>query len=120
MHTRSSELRIAIAAHHDQRTFRAARYPPSLRAGIIEHATALRASGMSVQTISQELQIHTNTLRNWLEDSPQGSGFRNVSVVDDRKRSSGPQGLVSLVSPHGYRVEGLGQSALLDLLRELG
>lgn len=90
------------------------RCPTPLREEIVEFAQARRREGCSVKKIAEELGVSESGLSRWL---PSGSGrLRPVRVAE--KRSS-PDQLV-LVTPGGYRLEGLSASSAAEVLRGLG
>jgi len=111
----TSELRAEIRAL-GPRT-RGQRYPVELRRRIASAAHAFRADGLSWQRIGEAFGIWPVTLRRWC-DSGIGSAASvaaplvAVQVVGDR-------GEVSVVSPQGWRIEGLSLSDAASLLRSL-
>ena len=83
------------------------------------------AQGRSVTAASQELGLARDTLGRWLRGAePTETIFRPVIVADASAAADGQganpsaAGLV-LVSPRGYRVEGLGVATAAELLRAL-
>jgi hypothetical protein len=58
------------------------------------------------------------TLRLWADEG-RGGGLRPV-VVDDAAARTTESGTLTLVTPSGYRVEGLHAGTLVELLRALG
>jgi hypothetical protein len=95
---------------------RGKRYSPELKQRIGKAATELRRRGESWQGIGAFLGIPHETVRRFSGASRPGRrrGFVPVVVRDevDAQRCV-------LVTPGGYRVEGLGLVGLADLLRQL-
>ena len=89
------------------------RCPVGLRAEAIEYAKDRRSRGDGVAKIAGELGVSESGLLRWLRST--GAGFREVRI---RPESSSAAGLV-LVTPRGYRLEGLSESLAVRLLREL-
>jgi hypothetical protein len=91
---------------------RGKRYTADLKQRIAAAAMALRASGQGWQTIGRFLGIPHETVRRFAGAS-EGPAFVPVEVVGTV--SSG----LSLVSPDGYRVEGLDAADIAEILRRL-
>lgn len=89
------------------------RCPQDLRSEVVGYARDRRAEGDGVSKIAGDLGLSESGLSRWLR--PAQSGFREVRI---RPESSSPAGLV-LVTPRGFRLEGLSASVALRLLREL-
>jgi hypothetical protein len=94
-------------------------YPPALRARITNWARRRVANGESVGTVAREVALHPKTLASWLATSASAAETALVPVeivasqIDRAERDASK---VVLVSPSGYRVEGL---TLGDALRAL-
>ena len=79
--------------------------------------------------IARELGVSESTVWRWSQASvpakrvsatkPKASAFKRVKVVTERV-SLGSTAELSVVTPHGYRVEGLDVASAAALLRELG
>ena len=99
---------------------RGKRYPKSLRRLAIGFATEAEAAGWSASRIARRLGVASATLERWCAMSPvveAEGGMREVVVRDD-----GPPAVerrAVLVTPEGYRIEGLGQEDLVDVLQAL-
>ncbi len=89
--------------------------PRALRAKVVDYALRRRQGGASVIEISREIGMSSSGLRRWLPAVKTGGGFREVRVLDV---SAQPRA-VSLVSPKGYRLEGLTPKMAVDVLRQL-
>jgi hypothetical protein len=92
---------------------RGKRYTSSLKERIARAATQLRRRGQGWQTIGSFLGIPHETVRRF-SGASMTTAFVPVEVVE--APSSG--GLV-LVSPEGYRIEGLGVDEAAAILRRL-
>ena len=91
---------------------RGKRYPPNLRQRIRDAATVLRRRGQSWQTIGRFFAIPHETVRRFAG----GTGvptFVPVEVVDTIS------GGLALISPDGYRVEGLATADVAEILLRL-
>jgi len=86
-----------------------------LRAAIVETAGSLVESGWSVGRIAKVVGVTPATLGRWLQsrrdDESSPGGFRPVEV-----EAGGGRRELTLVSPSGYRVEGLGLEEIERLL----
>ncbi len=93
-------------------------FPQSLRDRVVEWALARREStGESWETIGLELGIAGESVRRWCARSDKAAPrMRRVEIVSDDRAEPA----VSIVSPTGYRVEGLSLAAAAAMLRMLG
>jgi hypothetical protein len=91
---------------------RGKRYTANLKQRIAAAATALRERGQGWQAIGRFLGIPHETVRRFAGAS-EGSAFVPVEVVGT------VSGGLSLVSPDGYRVEGLAAADAAEILRRL-
>lgn len=91
------------------------RYTPELRAQIAHVASWLRTNGRPWQQVAEEIGIPVETIRGFCGACEKArSGFVAVEVTEPVRRTS-----ITLVSPGGYRVEGLGVDDAAELLRRL-
>ncbi len=88
--------------------------PEGLRSEVVSYAQSRRASGAGVRLIAEELGLSLSGLSRWLKKAVQ---FRSVRVA--RAVPVPVSAELVLVTPHGFRLEGLSTSQALDLLREL-
>lgn len=103
---------------------RGRRFSPETRGMIARAAGRLREEGQSWPMIGRALGLPTETPRRlWLSKTTRtrrGSGaFLPVAVADHGVTGVARAGLV-VVSPAGFRVEGLDAMQAADLLRRLG
>lgn len=90
---------------------RGKRYPRVLRERIAAVAGRLRSRGASWHRIGESLGIPHETIRRYARGT--GSAFAPVIVADE------PASTGVLVTPSGYRVEGLSVGDLANLLARL-
>ncbi len=109
MAARLHEVQRAVAALGERG--RTERVPEPVRGKVVEYARAQRASGKSWKTIAREVGLSASALQRWSQEPPQ---LTQVKIVADREPDA-PK--VSLISPRGYRIEGL---TLLEALHALG
>jgi hypothetical protein len=98
---------------------RGARIPPRLRAELIAHARAGRAAGVSMRTIAAALGVAPESIRRWTQ-SPAAAPAALVPVQIVAARPVGEAAALTLVSPRGFRAEGLGLADVGALLAALG
>lgn len=93
-------------------------YPPAVRTRVRAYVAARRAAGGTPTSIATELGLSRQSVMGWTAAEPGAAVFVPVEVVLD-PRPAAPPALV-LVSPRGYRVEGLDVAAIGALLERLG
>lgn len=104
---------------------RGKRYPKSLRRLAVGFATQAEAAGWSASRIARHLGVASATLERWCTTPPvveAEGGMREVVVRDDGRPADGPPAVerrAVLVTPEGYRIEGLRQEDLVELLQAL-
>lgn len=91
---------------------RGKRYPANLKQRIAAAATGLRERGQGWQAIGRIVGIPHETVRRFA-GATGGRAFMPVEVV------GAASGGLSLVSPDGYRVEGLVAAEVAEILRRL-
>jgi hypothetical protein len=99
-------------------------YPEGVRARVRAYASRRLASGSTVNKISEELGLSRTSVRSWMAaPAAAAGGMRRVEVVPEATpapiATDVGSGLV-LVSPRGYRVEGLDVWAAARLLLAVG
>ena len=92
------------------------RYPAALRVRISSWARRELERGRSLRTIADALALHRETLRSWLTDATPSAPLVPVEVVTDRDAARS----FTLISPAGFRVEGLALDDAAALLARLG
>lgn len=108
-----------IRGRRSMTTGRGKRYPESLRRLAVGFATRAQAAGWSGRRIAQRLGVTWPTLERWCAQPATESDGEMLEVVvrDDVPSSASPRAV--LVTPEGYRIEGLEQAELVELLRAL-
>lgn len=96
------------------------RYPPMIRQMALGLVDELRAQGLSQERVSQVLEIPWGTIRRWKkkrdgEKVGAGSGFRRVGMAAAARAADSP----ALVSPSGWRIEGLSLDELVEVAGRL-
>ena len=99
---------------------RGRRYPEALRRLAVGFATEAEAAGWSASRIARRLGIAWATLERWCA-SPSvveaKGGMLEVVVRDEAPAA--PERHAVLVTPEGYRIEGLRHEDLVELVRAL-
>ena len=100
------------------------RCPPDLQSRIVSYAKVCRKQGEPYFDIAVRLGLVESTLTRWFrtEEAKEQPGFRSVSIVRRDEEETGAQAFPSqlrLLTPQGYRVEGLDVQTLAYLLRVL-
>ncbi len=103
-----------------------------LRKEIVDYARHEVDAGVSVRATASQLGVSNTTLTRWLEEVEQTSTFRPVQIAAASGTTAGQiahspvvteqetSRVLVLVSPGGYRVEGLDVEQLAQLLSRLG
>jgi transposase-like protein len=103
------------------------RYPPEVKARIVEWVRAQRQAGIGRVEVGESLSIPWQTLAQWLRDSDApaespSETLQPVRVVEKRPRTVSARREVralTLRTPQGFAIEGLDVEAALALLRRL-
>ncbi len=99
---------------------RGKRYPNELRGRVVAWAQGRRQTGVSWVDIAQELGVGLDTVRRWcVSTKPVVVASRSLLPVRIVESPAEPARLV-LVSPNGFRVEGLTLTEAASLLKALG
>jgi hypothetical protein len=116
MDPRIDELRHTIAEERASWTGKRWRASQALRSQVVALAGDERARGASIGRLATSLGLHPSVLRRWLGRRAVGdesATFRRVTL-----RGPGwPGGGLVLVTPGGYRLEGLDLSTALTVLQ---
>ena len=100
------------------------RCPPELQLRVVSYAKVCRERGEPYLDIAVRLGLVESTLTRWFrtEKAQSQPGFRSVSIVRRDGEETTAHSLasqLSLLTPQGYRVEGLDAQTLAYLLRVL-
>ena len=93
------------------------RCPADLREEIVGQSRALRRQGLSLRRIASKLALSPKTLANWLQRY-QGT-LRPVTVASSCSMAPGSSDGIKIVTPQGYRIEGLGVDEVVALVKAL-
>ena len=96
------------------------RYSGQLRSMAVQYAQQQLRAGRKLTAIAQELKLAFVTLKNWISKSD--ASFLPVQVSSDLKvdeQTGNAQERITLVSPSGYRLEGLTIESAYQLLQLL-
>ena len=106
---------------------RTSRVPEGTRRAVRAYVEAARDDGLAWWQIAETVGLSESALRRWREedDGRDGVALLPVEVIadEDTVAVAAPArgaGLVTLISPGGYRVEGLGVEQLAALLARIG
>jgi hypothetical protein len=97
---------------------RGKRYPEALRARVVSWALRRRNDGAGWEEIKRELAQQHDTVRRWCLSAPALTSREliPVKIVD----AATPARVVSVISPSGFRVDGLSIGEAAAMLREIG
>jgi len=97
-------------------------YPEELRQEAVAYARSQMTRGVSGCAVAEALGMCTTTLRRWLlagEGAELSDGHEPYFVQVEVAESEPPASGLRLVSPSGWRVEGLAFSEAICLIRQL-
>ena len=109
MEAEAESIRRALRARRKQR------YSPELKTQIIAYVAARRAAGDSQSTVSAALGVKWSTLRRWLSRTSSTA----LVPVQVREVAAWTSPTLSLVTPSGYRLDGLDAREAVALFRSL-
>ena len=112
MTTTDQELREEIAASRAGK--KRWRCPMPLRKRIIRHASERKRQGLSLRQMAKALGLGESTLLRWFRVTD--GRLRPVRVAE----SASENAELALVTPGGYRLEGLSAATAVEVLRGLG
>lgn len=125
----SAALRVARSALGELgERGRTARVPRGTRQAVLSYVGAARADGLAWWEIAEAVGVSESALRRWQEgeDSGEAIALLPVAVIAAEAGEAvaapalGAERVVTLISPGGYRVEGLGVDELAALLARIG
>lgn len=114
MRTKLNEIRRLLKGHEPAR---GRRYPARVRDAVTGYALERRDAGASWSTIEGELGMRYETVRRWCHATTREAGIVPVEVVLE---DVPPRSEVAIVSPSGYRLEGLEPGEAVAALKALG
>lgn len=97
------------------------RVPEDLRRLAVGFGHRALAAGESLGAAASALGVSRATLQRWLEESPgeEPGVLREVVIRETPGQEDGSTATVTLVTPEGFRIEGLRSGDLPELLRSL-
>jgi hypothetical protein len=110
-------LKLRIRSHTRSRKARSARFPAPVREAAVNLARSRAHAGIPIHCTAQELGMRPATLYLWVSRQ-RVRRLRPVAVTANAGSTPTPPG-ATLVTPHGFRVEGLDAAGLSALLRAL-
>ncbi len=102
------------------------RYPEEFRQDAVRLVDRLRKAGWTQKRISSEIDVPWVTLRRWRSKrsttarSETSESFRPVAIVEEPTAPEAETEGVALVSPSGWRIEGLTVTQAVEAARRLG
>jgi transposase-like protein len=108
-------LRRRIAARDRGR---GKRYPPELREQVTQWVQRQVAAGRTIRATADAIGVDPETARLWIRSTPK-TRKRPVVVPVAVVSPANPPSTLSVVSPTGFRVDGLAIEAAAALLRAL-
>lgn len=113
MDIRTRRFREQILKIQSDKGTRARRYPRQLRDEILSYAEERRRQGAAKSVVARSLGLNPHTFYSWIRGGQPRDAFQRVHVAE------GSTAHPVLVTPDGYRVEGLDVGGVVRLLREL-
>lgn len=118
MNARTRRFREQAMQENGGRSGVRLRYSERLRREAVAYWEEKQLEGMSQKEVAKELGIHAWSLSRWARSAHSEGKLRRVEVVSPRKKAVG-ESAMTLVTPEGFRVEGLEVDGVLQLLRVL-
>lgn len=91
------------------------RVPQATRERVLAYARQERGRGQSWDAIAQALGLSSSGLQRWWKADAGSTRLRRVKLV----AAAAPAGAVAVVSPRGYRIEGLSLDQAMSVLVRL-
>lgn len=104
-------FRSEVRRVYGDRSRRGRRYSTNQKGLAVRHALERKAEGQRLAQSAAELGVPAMTLRRWMNSQ---ASFRPVKVVEPRLTAS-----YTVVTPEGFRVEGVGRDDLAIVIRLL-
>ncbi len=117
MNTQAAEYRGKLEKLRKQSGGRRWRAPAALRDEITEWAARLGTEGHTAGAIAAAIGLSESALRRWLSHQESPGELRRVCVGGEPEQAG--SGNLVVVTPGGYRLEGLSVSQAVDVLRRL-
>ena len=115
MEARVREFRKRVRGENTGRRGRSLRYSGELRMEAVSYLARKKRDGIGLDRVASELGVSSWSLSRWVQESERRGGLVPVEVTEAEESRE-----MSLVTPRGFRVEGLSEEGLLRLLERLG
>lgn len=115
-----------VVEQRQQKTAKAVRYPEEKRQWATQYARRRLQAGVPMVRVQQELMVSEPALQRWLGTKSGAkkttrSVFRAVVVKRESGRTeANAEAGITLITPRGYRLQGLDSHSAVALVRELG
>lgn len=116
MDARASRFRKKANEENQGRTGVRRRYSEKLRVEAVNYLRHRQTEGASLNQIGEELGLNGWSLTRWSRDRKPGKRFRRVELSEARESTA--NGL-TLVTPDGFRVEGLCRDEVREVVESL-
>jgi len=108
------KFRRQVRAENDGRRGKGLRYSEELRVAALHYLARRKRDGASAEQAASELGVSGWSLSRWSRTS--SAKLRRVEVVQTAAEAT----LLTLVTPRGYRIEGLSEEMLVRMVERLG
>ena len=108
-------FRKRAQAENRGRTGLSRRYSRELRRDAVAYLKRQKVEGSTHERVASELGIANWTLSRWVREAEKRSVVVAVEVTETEESAT-----ATLLTPHGYRIEGLTEEGLVRLVERLG
>jgi hypothetical protein len=116
MDDRVRRLRARLEALSGGRAPRGVRYPVEIRAEVVGLAREAHGAGIGARVLAKQLGLPLATLTRWGRPVPR-QRLRRITIAPARAALMAAPSAPVLVTPQGWRVEGLDVATLLRVLQ---
>jgi hypothetical protein len=116
MDTRIRRLRSRLEALSRGRAPRGVRYPVEIRAEVVGLAREALGAGLGASVLAKQLGLPLATITRWGRHRPR-QRLRRITIAPARPEVVAAPGAPVLVTPQGWRIEGLDVATLLRVLQ---
>jgi transposase len=115
MEAKVREFRKRASRENAGRGGRSLRYSHELRQEAVTYLARKKREGVGLARVASELGVSSWSLWRWVQESERRVGLVPVEVTPAEESRE-----LSVVTPRGFRVEGLSEEGLLRLVERLG